>query len=332
MSYSCPKGKHISASASYCIGCGQGKYQNQEDQQECKTCPGGKFQGDTSQEDCKICAAGKFQDQEAQLDCKTCTRGTYSDIVGQQDCLDCVSVSGFSYQDKGGHIRCETCACNTNNAMSGFGQRCPISCDEIQASVTFIADFQGTGFAGKLSQTQLVQTQDVLVSQLNVTKKENAQIYLQSLKAVNRRRLASIQSHIYEAAVFEPLSFEGTLTNVEDRLKAEITSTVAGIVVHSFRAIQTEEYTTGEETEAGISTSAYVGIGIGASLLAAVPIFRAGVGTALKGGKAVGNFAAKRTKSGQPPQTQPIPEPQPIPQTQTLPKPRPPTKPGSLTI
>ena len=140
VSDSCPKGKHISESPTLCTGCGQGKYQDETDQPECKTCPSGKFQDDTLEDTCKICAAGKFQDQETQSGCKKCTRGTYSTTNGQSDCLDCVSMSDFAYQALGGRIRCETCTCNTNNAISGFGQRCPSSCEEREALTIFAAD------------------------------------------------------------------------------------------------------------------------------------------------------------------------------------------------
>lgn len=294
----CPKGKHV-ASTSACLACGQGKFQNQEafTGTECTACPAGKFQDGTQQEDCKQCSAGKFQEQEAKSACKICTQGRFSSSAEAQSCLDCVSTGNNKYQDAGDQISCKTCSsCSTNNARSGFGQYCEPQCELEEPSKTFIAILQGSGYAGQLSQNQLAYAQDVLEQQLKLTNKNNAQIYLQSLKITAGRRLISAQAHSYEITVFEPFSLTGTMTDTENAIMAELVKTANKMSVTSFRAQNTPvvSNSTAEESGSSISTGAAVGIGLGATLVAAFPILAKGAEPAIKGGSALGEYVAKR--------------------------------------
>ena len=300
----CPPGRHVSTvNSSECAGCGHGKYQSESSftETDCKLCPGGKFQDQAVQASCKICGAGKFQEQAAQTGCKSCTAGTFS-LAQAKQCSNCISQGDNKYQDSGQEPACKTCeTCSTSNAQSGYGQQCLslVLCKSQEPSIVFLTELRGTGFAGMLSQAQLVHAKDVLKVNLGLTSSNSAQMYLQSIKNSASRKLLIAQTRVYEAAIFEDIRYSGTLTDVENQIKNSLNSTNQAIDVRSFVA-QNQVPTAARKETSDISAGVAIGIGIGATLLAALPTLATGAGPAYYGGKALGKFVGKRTKQKSP--------------------------------
>lgn len=298
----CPAGKHVSAVlSSTCTGCAHGKYQNSASftGTECKLCPGGKFQNAVQQATCKICTAGKFQEQTSQTECKSCTYGTFSRPEAKQ-CSSCISEGAKKYQNAAESGDCKTCAtCSTVNARSGFGQQClgVDVCNMQEPTIVFLTSLKGTGYDGMLSSDEFIYAKQVFKDKLGLSTSESAQLYLLSIKNTVTRRLNAAKTRIYELSVFENILYSGTLTDVELDIKNNLTSSNKSIEVFSFVAQnQAIVEVTGDSEESSLSVGAAVGIGVGATILAALPVFAKGAEPALVGGKALGTFAKKQKR------------------------------------
>ena len=88
--FMCPRGfsSNIS-SASFCVNCVSGKFQNEEGATECNMCPVGWFQDGTNSTKCTSCSEGEYQNNKGTAFCLPCLPGFFNDIVGAVHCKVC---------------------------------------------------------------------------------------------------------------------------------------------------------------------------------------------------------------------------------------------------
>ena len=133
----CPVGQSSSASATSCVTCTLGKYNDQTQQASCKDCPVGTINNDDGavvgnhdqESDCQECLAGQSSSAAASA-CITCTRGKYND-QSKASCKDCpvgkklTSGQGIITQHDQADD-CVVCPAGKYNDKKGWYEECPL--------------------------------------------------------------------------------------------------------------------------------------------------------------------------------------------------------------
>jgi len=120
----CSAGYYTNSSSGDCVACPAGKYQDTQNQTECKPCGDSQFNVETGKSactQCKTCGAGKYVSINCTAtqnrDCGSCTAGKTSNAGAMQesDCFNC-SAGQFS---RGGEV-CSPCPVGTYNPFAGM--------------------------------------------------------------------------------------------------------------------------------------------------------------------------------------------------------------------
>jgi len=75
--------------ASQCVQCEVGRYQDLFTQTSCKRCPVGRYMDEVGSQMCKDCVKGRYQASIGASVCTDCQRGKYQYQTGMQTCLYC---------------------------------------------------------------------------------------------------------------------------------------------------------------------------------------------------------------------------------------------------